>query len=139
MRSNNSSLTLLKSVTVSITTSVSSLDGRPRLGPAVDFFLGALPLGDEKGDEFLDPFSLFSSPSPLRTHSSEIIFRRSCVNPSTSRANSELNSSEANWKAENFTKAIWIDLIAIQWDNWNELFQDFSDHFFYFYMKKVNN
>ena len=106
MRSDNSSLTLLISDTVSSTTSVSSLDGRPRLGAAADFFLGALPVGDDKGVEFLDPVSLFSSPSPLRPHSSEIIFRRSCVNVSTSRAKSELNSSEANWKAENFAKAI---------------------------------
>ena len=103
-RDNKSSLALLISLTVSITTSVSSLDGRPLLGAA--FFLGALPLGEEKGDDFLEPFSLSSPLSPLRRHSSEIIFTRPLVNTSTSRAKSELNSSEANSKAENFAAAI---------------------------------
>jgi hypothetical protein len=73
---------------------------------AAAFFLGALPLGEEKGDDFLEPLSLSSPLSPLRTHSSEISFKRFCVNPSTSRAKSELNSSEANWNAENFAEAI---------------------------------
>ena len=104
IRSVNSSLTLLISSTLSITTSVSSLDGRPLLGVA--FFLGALPLGDENGDDLLEPSSLSSPLFSLRAHSSVISFTRLCVNPLTSLAKSELNSSEANSNAENFAEAI---------------------------------
>ena len=71
-RLDKSSLTLLRSSTASITTSVSSLTGRPLLVGA--FFLGTLPptvpLGEEKGDDFLEPVSSSSPLSSLRTLSS---------------------------------------------------------------------